>query len=424
MIATDIIAAGQPPAGAEGTDTLKQQLHRSQRIYKRRTWLLVAPLLAFILIIFVVPIASILINSVANPEIRDGMPKVTAALKQWDGAGIPNENTFRAVVADLRKARAEGQIASVAKRMSYEDPAYRGLIMRTLRAAPENGAAPDTREALVGALPLWGENTTWRSLQRASRPFTSYYLLAVFDRKVDPQTGNIVKLPDGDALFVNVLLRTLLMAAVVTLLCVGLGYPLAYWLAKQPAGRANLLMIMVLLPFWTSLIVRTASWIVLLQSGGLINGALLHTGIIDKPLVLVFNRIGVYIAMTHILLPFIVLPLYAVMKGISPNYLRAAISLGAHPFIAFWRVYVPQTYAGLAAGGLLVFIMAIGYYITPALLGGPGDQMLSYFVAFFTNTTMNWGMAAALGSQLLVIVLLLYIVYIRVTRTQAELATH
>ncbi len=208
----------------------------------------------------------------------------------------------------------------------------------------------------------------------------------------------------------------------VTLLCVALGYPLAYWLAKQPDNRANLLMILVLLPFWTSLIVRTASWIVLLQSGGLINRSLMGLGIIDEPLVLVFNRIGVYISMTHILLPFFVLPLYAVMKGISPNYVRAAISLGAHPFLAFWRVYVPQTYAGVTAGALLVFMMAIGYYITPALLGGPGDQMLSYFVAFFTNTTMNWGMAAALGTQLLVIVVLLYVVYIRVTRTDADAA--
>jgi len=138
----------------------------------------------------------------------------------------------------------------------------------------------------------------------------------------------------------------------------------------------------------------------------------------------VFNRLGVYISMTHIMLPFIVLPLYAVMKSISPNYVRAAISLGAHPFSAFWRVYVPQTYAGVTAGALLVFMMAIGYYITPALLGGPGDQMVSYFVAFFTNSTMNWGMAAALGTQLLVIVVLLYIVYIRVTRTRAEVAAH
>ncbi|WP_410014940.1 ABC transporter permease [Sodalis sp. C49] len=422
MTSSRAMPARDADDGTLNTATLKQQLSQSQRIYKRRTWLLVAPLLLFILISFVVPIASILIKSVANPEVRDGLPNVTAALSRWDGTALPDEAVFQALVSDLRRARADGQIATVAKRLSYESPAYRGLIMRTLRAAPD--APGMTRAALIQALPQWGDITVWRSVQRASRPFTGYYVLAVFDRKVDIQTGEITRLPEGQALYIGVLLRTLLMAAVVTLICLALGYPLAYWLSKQPAGRANLLLIMVLLPFWTSLIVRTASWIVLLQSGGLINGALLYAGIIDKPLVLVFNRVGVYIAMTHILLPFIVLPLYAVMKGISPNYMRAAISLGAHPFTAFWRVYVPQTYAGIAAGGLLVFIMAIGYYITPALLGGPGDQMLSYFVAFFTNTTMNWGMAAALGSQLLIIVILLYIVYIRVTRTQAELAAH
>jgi len=120
--------------------------------------------------------------------------------------------------------------------------------------------------------------------------------------------------------------------------------------------------------------------------------------------------------MTHILLPFLILPLYAVMKGIDSRYERAAISLGAHPFTAFRRVYLPQTYAGVTAGALLVFIMAIGYYITPALLGGPGDQMLSYFVAYYTNTTINWGMATALGSQLLIIVLLLYWVYAKISR--------
>jgi putative spermidine/putrescine transport system permease protein len=290
------------------------------------------------------------------------------------------------------------------------------------RLVPDSGS--QVKEAMIARQPLWGELSTWQTLQRAAKPLTSYYLLSVFDRKVDVKTGEVVKIPAEQALYVNVLLRTLWMALVVTLLCVGIGYPLAYWLAKQPSNRANLLMILVLLPFWTSLIVRTASWIVLLQSGGLINRALMAVGLIDHPLTLVFNRVGVFISMTHILLPFIVLPLYAVMKGISPTYVRAAISLGAHPFLAFWRVYVPQTYAGIAAGALLVFMMAIGYYVTPALLGGPDDQMVSYFVAFFTNSTMNWGMAAALGSQLLIIVMLLYVVYVRVTRTSAESAAH
>lgn len=401
---------------------LSQRLRQVDRAKTRRSLLLIAPLLAFVVICFLFPIVSILSKSVDNPEFSETLPQTTAALKNWSGETLPDESLYALIGKELTNAREHGQIAVIAKRMSYEDPGFRRLIITAPRLMPENGQG--VKEALIAGQPLWGELSTWQTLKRAAKPLTSYYLLSVFDRKVDAKSGEITQLPADQALYVNVLLRTLWMALVVTLLCVGIGYPLAYWLAKQPSNRANLLMIMVLLPFWTSLIVRTASWIVLLQSGGLINRALMAVGIIDHPLTLVFNRVGVFISMTHILLPFIVLPLYAVMKGISPGYVRAAISLGAHPFVAFWRVYVPQTYAGVAAGALLVFMMAIGYYVTPALLGAPDDQMISYFVAFFTNSTMNWGMAAALGSQLLIIVMLLYIVYVRVTRTSAETATH
>ncbi|MEI7369968.1 ABC transporter permease [Pectobacterium aroidearum] len=417
------IAAAVPSGGNEENSTLKQQLWLAQKAYKKRSLLLIAPLFLFIVVSFLFPITSILGKSVSNPELRDNMPQTIAAMRQWSGNDVPDETVFRALVGDLRDARSSGKLSTITKRLGYEGAEYRTLITRTLRKLPAEGSS-DMRDQLIREQPMWGELATWQTFDRAARPFTSYYLLAVFDHKVDATTQQIVPQPADQALYVDVLLRTLLMAGVVTLLCVGLGYPLAYWLAKQPSNRANLLLILVLLPFWTSLIVRTASWIVLLQSGGLINRSLMNIGIIDEPLVLVFNRIGVYISMTHILLPFFILPLYAVMKGISPNYVRAAVSLGAHPFIAFWRVYVPQTYAGVTAGALLVFMMAIGYYITPALLGGPSDQMLSYFVAFFTNTTMNWGMAAALGTQLLIIVTLLYVVYIRVTRTNAEAAAH
>ncbi|MFJ5329833.1 ABC transporter permease [Pectobacterium versatile] len=422
MSQSDIVTAA-PSGGNEDYSTLKQQLSVAQKAYKKRSLLLIAPLFLFIVVSFLFPITSILGKSVSNPELRDNMPQTIAAMRLWSGNDVPDEAVFRALVGDLRDARSSGKLSTLTKRLGYEGSEYRTLITRTLRKLPAEGSS-DIRDQLIREQPMWGELATWQTFDRAARPFTSYYLLAVFDHKVDATTQQIVPLPADQALYVDVLLRTLLMAGVVTLLCVGLGYPLAYWLAKQPSNRANLLLILVLLPFWTSLIVRTASWIVLLQSGGLINRSLMHIGIIDEPLVLVFNRIGVYISMTHILLPFFILPLYAVMKGISPNYVRAAISLGAHPFIAFWRVYVPQTYAGVTAGALLVFMMAIGYYITPALLGGPSDQMLSYFVAFFTNTTMNWGMAAALGTQLLIIVTLLYVVYIRVTRTNAEAAAH
>ncbi|WP_145032363.1 ABC transporter permease [Pantoea ananatis] len=409
-----------PVRRTEGAFSLRQQFNRAGWLKTQRSLFLVAPLLIFVVVCFLFPIGSILSMSVNNPELHDALPQTSQALAKWNGKALPDESLFATLAKEVSAAREQGQISGIAKRLSYEDNAFRRLILAVPRQAPEDGV--NVKATLIDKQPLWGELSTWQTLKRVAKPYSSYYLLSVFDHKVDAKTGDIVAQSPDQALYVNVLLRTLWMATVVTLLCVGLGYPLAYWLAKQPSNRANLLMIMVLLPFWTSLIVRTASWIVLLQSGGLINRTLMATGLIDSPLTLVFNRVGVYISMTHILLPFIVLPLYAVMKGISPSYVRAAVSLGAHPFVAFWRVYVPQTYAGITAGALLVFMMAIGYYVTPALLGGPDDQMVSYFVAFFTNSTMNWGMAAALGSQLLIIVTLLYVVYSRVTRTSSEAA--
>jgi putative spermidine/putrescine transport system permease protein len=176
---------------------------------------------------------------------------------------------------------------------------------------------------------------------------------------------------------------------------------------------ANLLMILVLLPFWTSLLVRTTAWIVLLQNEGIVNQALLFLRLIDHPVRLIYNRFGVYVAMTHVLLPFMVLPLYGVMHAIKPVYMRAALSLGARPSVAFARVYLPLTLPGVGAGCLLVFILALGYYITPALVGGAADQMISYFIAFYTTDTVNWGMASALGAVLLVSTLVLYSVYQR-----------
>ena len=208
-------------------------------------------------------------------------------------------------------------------------------------------------------------------------------------------------------------LRTFLVALSVTALCLVLGFPVAYLLATRPPRIANLLMILVLLPFWTSLLVRTTAWVVLLQTNGVVNEILTGLGLIGEPLQLVYNRVGVLIAMTHVLLPFMILPLYSVMRSIPPAHLRAASSLGARPVGAFLRVYLPQTLPGIGAGALLVFILALGYYITPALVGGPADQMISCFIAFYTTSTVNWGMASALGLLLLVATLALYAVYAR-----------
>ena len=393
---------------------LRAKLKKSQRSYKLKSLLLIAPLFVFVLVCFAFPIGTMLTRSVDNPDVHTAMPATTQALAAWNGKSLPGESTYAALITDLASARENGQIGALSKRLSYEIPAYRSVITKTLRNLPDSNVA-SKQEALIAIDSAWGEVKYWKALKQASSTLTPYFLLAALDHRVDSATGSIVKAEPNQSIYVDIFARTFYIGGVVTLLCLLLGFPVAYWLATLPEGKSNLLMICVLLPFWTSLIVRTAAWIVLLQADGLINRSLLFLGVVDAPVQLVFNRTGVIIAMTHVLLPFMILPLYSVMKSIPSNYVRAAISLGAHPFVAFWRVYVPQTFAGLAAGGLLTFILAIGYYVTPALVGGAADQLVSYFVAFYTNKTVNWGMASALGSLLLIATLLLYSVYGKLT---------
>jgi putative spermidine/putrescine transport system permease protein len=212
-----------------------------------------------------------------------------------------------------------------------------------------------------------------------------------------------------------ILVRTFWIAALVTFACACIGFPYAIIAASLTGWKRDLMLGAVLLPLWTSLLVRTAAWFILLQEQGLINDLLRWLHIIDAPLPLIFNRTGVIIAMTHVLLPFMVLPIYSVLITIPKNLMPAAASLGAPPLRAFLRVLLPLSLRGVASGSLLVFISAIGYYITPALIGGPGDQMISSIIAFYATGSANWGMAGALGVVLLVATLLLYSVYARLS---------
>jgi putative spermidine/putrescine transport system permease protein len=390
---------------------LRRRLRRSERLRKGQAALLVAPLFLFLLVFFLMPIAGMLVRSVANPELRTVMPQTAALIRGWDGAGLPDEPIFARFAAELRHAYAARLLASAAKRLAYDLPGFRSLLLAAGRKLPE---APEGswRATLIGLDPRWGETSTWAAIQRAAAPWTPLYILAALDRQQDA-AGQIVRAPPEQAIYVDILLRTFWIGFVVMTFCLLLGYPLAYKLASLPTRISNLLLILVLMPFWTSLLVRTAAWVVLLQREGPVNGLLQALHIADQPLQLVYNRFGLYVAMTHILLPFMVLPLYSVMRGIPPQYMRAAASLGARPLRAFLRVYLPQTVPGIGAGCLLVFILAIGYYITPALVGGVNDQMISYFVAFYTNQTVNWGMASALGAVLLIATLALFVVYAR-----------
>ena len=392
------------------TSSLQQQLYRAERRNRLKSLALIAPLVLFLLLIFLLPMGLMLKKSIENPDVATLIPRTSSALADWDGKSLPDDATFQALAEEIASASEADKLGNLGKRLNSEISGYRSLLNNTADGLPFDPAPDSWRDAMLELDPRWGELPYWQAIAGNRSPYTDAYLLSSIDLQRD-NAGQIVKVSEDQAIYQNVFIRTFWMSLVITACCLLLAYPLAYLLATLPERSANLLMILVLLPFWTSVLVRIAAWIVLLQSNGLINQFLMGLGLIDTPLQLVFNRIGVYISMVHIMLPFMVLPLYSVMKSIPNSYQRAAISLGCSPIASFWRVYFPQTYAGVGAGCLLVFILSIGYYITPALLGSPNDQMVSYFVAFYTNTTINWGMATALGGLLLLATLLLYIVY-------------
>ncbi|HEY2022864.1 ABC transporter permease [Paraburkholderia sp.] len=422
---TITIAADPTP---ESTGRLKRELKAAEAKKRATALLLVAPLAIFLLLIFVVPIGALLSRAAQNPEVANALPHTLRALNGWDRKTPPSDDAFVALATDLTAIADSDGMGALGRRLNVEIPGYRSLVAKSARAMPfaDDNNQPlhlsphDTRAKFVELDERWNDLAYWQAIAKNSGTLSPFYLLAALDHKQDA-FGRIVPTDPEQQIYLKVFSRTFVIGAAVTLFALLLGYPLAYWISTLSERRANLVMILVLIPFWTSILVRVAAWIVILQSEGLVNKALIASGLLHDPLALLFNRTGVYISMTHILLPFMILPLYSVMKSIPPTYQRAAISLGSHPFAAFWRVYVPQTYPGVGAGALLVFILAIGYYITPALLGGPNDQMVSYYVAYFTNVTINWGMACALGGLLLAATLVLYVIYGRFTRSSLSL---
>ncbi|MFL9963572.1 ABC transporter permease [Paraburkholderia sediminicola] len=413
---------------SDSTGRLKRELKAAESRKRAMALLLIAPLAIFLLLIFVVPIGALLTRAAQNPEVANALPHTLSALSGWDRKTPPPDAAFAALATDLTAVADSDGLGALARRLNVEIPGYRSLVAKSAHAMPfvDDNSKPlqltpaQMRAKFVEVDERWNDIAYWQAIAKNAGTFSPFYLLASLDHKQDA-FGRIIPTDPDQQIYLKVFSRTFVIGAVVTLFTLLLGYPLAYWISTLSERRANLVMILVLIPFWTSILVRVAAWIVILQSEGLVNKALIASGLLHDPLALLFNRTGVYISMTHILLPFMILPLYSVMKSIPPTYQRAAVSLGSHPFAAFWRVYVPQTYPGIGAGALLVFILAIGYYITPALLGGPNDQMVSYYVAYFTNVTINWGMACALGGLLLAATLVLYVIYGRFTRSSLSL---
>ncbi|HSH41235.1 MAG TPA: ABC transporter permease [Arenicellales bacterium] len=396
--------------------SLKSSLRRAERRRRFTAFLLVCPLLAFILIVFIVPIAQMMWRSVDNPQVIEALPRTLDALESWDGNDLPGEEVYAALAADFtedqQRSRQEQAAGPLGIRLNYEVSAARGAVARTVRKVPD--FEPPYKEAFLDSHRLWGSNELWRVIKREGRPLTASYYVAALDRQYDDD-GDIVLRDENRRIYVPLFGRTFGLSVIILVLTFLLGFPIAYYMSILPMRIANLLMICVLLPFWTSLLVRTTAWIVLLQQQGIINETLLAMGLIDDEgrLTMIYNMTGTIVAMTHILLPFMVLPLYSVMRTIPPSYMRAAVSLGAKPWTAFRRVYFPQTLPGIGAGGVLVFIIAIGYYITPALVGGQSGRMISNEIARHMQESLNWGLAAALGSMLLVAVLILYWAYNR-----------
>jgi putative spermidine/putrescine transport system permease protein len=418
MMARSTAGTGESPVLTDGSAVLKARLARVERRQSMRAYALILPLLLFIVLAFVVPIALMLFRSVHNPLLGQLLPETLAALSQWDAEQQPRppEAAYAALARELAYNYTQRTIGKIATRVNYESGGARSLIMKTGRRLSRRAEALPRQggwtQALIRIDKRWGKRDIWATLRTVGQRYTLAYYLAALDRRFN-WNGTIVAVPEYRRIYVQVFGRTLWMSLLVTAVCMVLGYPVAYLLANSPPRVGNLLMIMVLLPFWTSLLVRTTAWVVILQREGLLNDLLVWLGLIDGRLQLIFNRFGVIVAMTHILLPFMILPMYSVMKTIPPVYMRAAQSLGATPFAAFWRVYLPQSAPGIGAGVLLVFILALGYYITPALVGGPSDQMVSYFIADHTNRSLNWGLASALGGLLLIGVLAVYWVYNR-----------
>lgn len=374
---------------------------------------LTLPLLAFVVVAFIAPLGSMLVRSFYEPHVADALPRTLAALRAWDGSSVPSEDTFRILATELRLLDQERKLGGVATRINRLEGGMRSAVMDTARAL--RGAEPDSwREAVIAADPAWNEEAAWRAVRRAGERYTMRHYLNALDLDRDP-SGNIVAQSPERRIYLPLLLRTLGVSLAITVICLILGYPVAYLIANASPARSNLLLLLVLVPFWTSLLVRTTSWIVLLQNQGVVNDLLVAAGVIgeDGRLALVYNMVGTLVAMTQVLLPFMILPLFAVMRSISPTYLRAASSLGATFRQGFVRVYWPQSLPGVAAGSLLVFILSIGYYITPALVGGRTGQLISNMIAYHMQESLNWGLAAALGVILLVTVMSLYLVYNR-----------
>ena len=390
---------------------LELSLKKAERKNKLRALLLVAPLFLFLLITYVFPIGDMLFRSVDDRMITQMLPNTFKSLEKWDGKELPGEETYEAFYKDFYPLAINKESGKLYQRLNYEKSGFSSGLKTTNRKIKDFEQG-NYKEQFMKAHKIWKDVEYWTAMKNTAPNFSYAKYLKGFDLTFD-QDRNIVRVDEDRRVHITLWLRTLKVAFWVTIFCFILAYPISHLLATLPMKYSNLLMICVLLPFWTSLLVRTSSWMVLLQQQGPINDLIVFLGLAsdDNRPELMYNVIGTFVSMTQILLPFMVLPLYSVMKTISPSLMRAGKSLGGTPLVSFVKVYFPLTVPGIGAGCLLVFILSIGYYITPALVGGASGSLISNTIAYHMKSSLDWAFASALGTMLLVGVLTIYWIY-------------
>ena len=390
---------------------LEQSLKKAERRNKIKAFLLVAPLLLFLLITYIFPIGEMLTRSIDDKMITNMLPKTFKAMENWDGQELPPEEVFASFLFDYKtlvKAKTQGKLD---QRLNKEKNGFNS-ILKKLKRKMKKFEEGNYKEQIMSVHKRFADVSYWQAIKRTAPPYSIAKYLKAVDMVKD-ENGDIVMVEESRRIYTQLWLRTLEVAFFVTLLCFLMGYPIAHLLATIPMKYSNLLMICVLLPFWTSLLVRTASWMILLQQQGVVNDFFVMIGLVadDNRPEMMYNKVGTYVAMSQILLPFMVLPLYSVMKTVSPSLMRAGKSLGGTPFVSFWKIYFPLTISGIGAGSLLVFIIAAGYYITPELVGGASGKLISNSIAYHMKQTLDWSFASAMGLMLLVGVMAVYWIY-------------
>jgi len=391
--------------------SLEESLKKAEKKNKIKAFLLVAPLLLFLLITYIFPIGEMFTRSIDDKMITNMLPKTFKSMEKWDGNELPPEEVFASFLSDYKvlvKNKTQGKLG---QRLNKEKNGFNS-ILKKLKRKMKKFEEGNYKQQIISVHKRFGNVEYWRAMKRTAPPYTAIKYLKAVDLYTD-ENGSIVQVEESRRIYKKLWVRTLEVALFVTIFTFLMGYPIAHLLATIPMKYSNLLMICVLLPFWTSLLVRTASWMILLQQQGVVNDFFVMIGLVadnNRP-EMMYNKVGTYVAMSQILLPFMVLPLYSVMKTISPSLMRAGKSLGGTPFVSFWKIYFPLTISGIGAGSLLVFILAVGYYITPELVGGASGKLISNQIAYHMKQTLDWSFASAMGLMLLCGVLSIYWIY-------------